>query len=228
MVEYEPDEESGDIKPTSKIAKDELKAQIDFYVKERKNAAEAKPFKALEAKIKEIETAIKNDKAEIKSLKAQLELKLKQKRYGIEDEFTEASLLLESVNEALSQLEEEKKALSAHVDNMKKVNAITKKMNVIQKDKDVLEAKLYYMDALMRSIGGVITSEEAQKLILKKHFDLINEQLQRYLAAERRALIAAYENLYDKYFISSLQMEGERTKTLAEVHEFLTELKYVT
>jgi type I restriction enzyme M protein len=56
----------------------------------------------------------------------------------------------------------------------------------------------------------------------------VNEQLQRYLAAERRTLTAAYENLFDKYFTSSQQMEQARNKTLAELNDFLTELKYLT
>ena len=224
LVEYEPDEEDGKAKPTPKLAKDELKAVINDYAKEKKNAAKAKPFKELETKIIEIENKIKSCKAEIKSLKSELELKLRLKRYGADDEKEEAKTLLERAEQELSRLEQEKEL---NVENRKKTGEITKQINSHKKDKDLLQAKLKKINVLLRSIGGVITVEESQKLILKKHFDLVNEQLQRYLAAERRALIAAYENLFDKYFTSAQQMEETRNKTLAELNDFLTELKYI-
>ena len=227
LVEYEPDDEDGEAKPTPKLAKDELKTQIDFYTKERKNASLAKPFDELNKKITEIETKIKSCKADMKSLKAELELKLKLKRYGADDEKEETKSLLEQIEQELSPLEQDKAALPENNGNRRKVSALTKQINAYKKNKDLLQAKLKTLDAMLRSIGGVITAEAAQKLILKKHFDLINEQLQRDLAAERRALIAAYENLFDKYFTSSQQMEAARNKTLAELNDFLTELKYL-
>lgn len=57
---------------------------------------------------------------------------------------------------------------------------------------------------------------------------MVNEQLQRYLATERRTLTAAYENLFDKYFTSSQQMEKNKKDTFAELNDFLTQLKYLT
>jgi type I restriction enzyme M protein len=227
LVEYEPDEEEGETKLTPKLAKDELKAQIDYYIKEKKNTAKAKPFQELETRIKEIEVKIKNCKAEIKSLKAQLELKLILKRYGADDEKEEANKLLEKIKQELPQLEQGKATLPVNAENKKKISEITKRINAYKKDKELLQTKLNNIDALLRSIGGIITVEEAQKLILRKHFDLVNEQLQRYLAAERRALIAAYENLFDKYFTSARQLENTRSKTLAELNDFLTQLKYL-
>jgi type I restriction enzyme M protein len=173
LTEYEPEEE-GEAKLTPKLAKEQLKNQINYYLKEKSKPAEAKPFQKLEAKIQGLEAEIKKCKAEIKKLQAELEQKLILKRYGADDE---------------------------------KGNARIEK--------------------LLRDIGGIITTEESQKLILKKHFDLINDQLQRYLSSERRALIAAYENLFDKYFTSARQMEESRTKILAELNDFLTQLKYL-
>ena len=80
----------------------------------------------------------------------------------------------------------------------------------------------------MTEIGGMITPEEAQKLILKKHFDLINDQLQRYLNAEKRALVAAYENLFDKYFTSAHRLEAQRNETMSELNDFLKEVNYLS
>ncbi|MDR0863676.1 MAG: hypothetical protein LBO74_01935, partial [Candidatus Symbiothrix sp.] len=170
---------------------------------------------------------IKKCKAEIKELQAVLELKLTLKRYGSDDEKSEAKELLAKIEKKLPLLEQARTALPVDADNKKKRSELTKQINAYNKDKGLLLSKLQSLDNLLRSIGGVITTEEAQKLILKKHFDLINEQLQRYLATERRTLIAAYENLFDKYFTSSRQMEESRTKTLAELNDFLTQLKYL-
>ena len=36
-------------------------------------------------------------------------------------------------------------------------------------------------------------------MILEKHHDLVAEQLERYLNAERRELLAVFETLWDKY-----------------------------
>ena len=107
------------------------------------------------------------------------------------------------------------------------MSALTKQINAYKNDKELLNKKLSSVDKLLYSIGGVITEEESQKLILKKHFDLVNEQLQRYLAVERRTLTAAYETLFDKYFTSSQQLERARNKTLADLNDFLTQLKYL-
>jgi type I restriction enzyme M protein len=82
------------------------------------------------------------------------------------------------------------------------------------------------LDSLLEEIGGIISTEQAQMLILKKHFDIINNQLQRYLNAEKRTLIGAYENLFDKYYTSAQNIEQSRNKTMAELNDFLTQLNY--
>ena len=104
---------------------------------------------------------------------------------------------------------------------------IGKSYNALLKSKDIILDKLHKLDDLLEEIRGIITIKEAQNLILKKHFDIINNQLQRYLNSEKRALISAYENLFDKYFVSAQSIEKSRNKTLAELKDFLTQLKYL-
>jgi len=226
LVEYEADEEDGEVKATPKFAKDQLKDQINYYLKEKDKPADAKPFQKLETKIKQFEADIKTYKADIKVLYAQLELKLNLKRYGVEYEKAETNDYLTKIEQELPRLESDKASLPANAEK-KTINALTKQINAYKKDKEILHTKLNNIDSLLCSIGGVITVELSQKLILKKHFDLVNDQLQRYLAVERRTLTAAYENLFDKYSVSSQQMEESRAETLAELNDFLTELKYL-
>ena len=71
------------------------------------------------------------------------------------------------------------------------------------------------------------TEEEARQLILKKLYDLVNSELNRYLNAEKRVLITAVENLWDKYAVSSRQLEGTRGETLETLDGFLRGLGYL-
>lgn len=117
--------------------------------------------------------------------------------------------------------------LQVVADAIKHFKQITKPYNVQLKNRRIIQAKLDSLDNLLKEIGGMITTDESQKLILKKHFDIINNQLQRYLNTEKRALIAAYENLWDKYAVSAHRIEQKRSETMAELNIFLTALNYL-
>jgi len=123
--------------------------------------------------------------------------------------------------------ESKKSVVQTVIEAQKQFKEITKGYNALLKDKDIIQTKLNKLDSLLEEIGGIITTEQAQMLILKKHFDIINNQLQRYLNAEKRTLISAYENLFDKYHTSAQSIEQSRNKTMAELNDFLTHLKYL-
>jgi type I restriction-modification system DNA methylase subunit len=76
-------------------------------------------------------------------------------------------------------------------------------------------------------IGGQLNEEESHRLILKKLHDLAYNELNRYLNAEKRELILMVEKLWDKYAVSSRELESERTKTLKELGGFLKGLGYL-
>jgi type I restriction enzyme M protein len=101
------------------------------------------------------------------------------------------------------------------------------KINALNKDKKALEIKLSYPEGLLTEIGGQLRDEEAKKLILKKLYDWVSEQLTRYLNGEKRGLVAKVENLWDKYAVSSQEMEAQREQTLGELNEFLSKLRYL-
>ena len=265
LVEFEPDEEEGEVKQTPKLAKDELAKMIEFYLEEKKQAKKAKPYQEQETKIKDLEQAIKDCKTLWKEKQAELELKIELKRYGSEDVKAESNNLLDAARKEIANLDTEietsvkafkpdlkdtagydaiKKSVTALEKELKKGNKDVAKLNLVLnaqkqfkeinkpynarvKDCGILQSKLNSIDALLAAIGGVITTEESQKLILKKHFDIINDQLQRYLSAEKRALVAAYENLFDKYYTSAQAIEEKRETTMAELNDFLTQLNYL-
>ncbi len=267
LVEYEPDEEEGEIKQTPKLAKDELAKMIDYYVEEKKQNDKAKPYQEQDAKIKDLEKSIKDSKALLKDKQGELTLKIELKRYGSEDLKEESNHLLhvnqveleklttaieqlisgfkgdlkdmadfDKIKKATKVLEKELKGdydadamakLALVLEANKQFKEITKPYAARMKDNSILQAKLDSLDNLLVQIGGQISTEESQKLILKKHFDIINDQLQRYLNAEKRALIAAYENLFDKYYTSAQAVEQKRETTMADLNEFLTQLNYL-
>jgi type I restriction enzyme M protein len=266
LVEFEPDEEEGEVKQTPALAKSELKSQIDYFLTEKNNPTAAKPYQEQDAKIKDLEKSIKDCKALLKEKQAELELKIELKRYGSEEVKAESNALLlatkkeiynldtdiqglikgfkanlkdvsdyDKIKTSTKALEKELKAaknddtkLSMVLDAQKQFKEMTKTYNARVKDSGILQAKLDSLDALLAEIGGMITTEESQKLILKKHFDIINDQLQRYLNAEKRGLVTAFENLFDKYATSAQAIEQKRETTMAELNDFLTQLKYLS
>jgi hypothetical protein len=102
-----------------------------------------------------------------------------------------------------------------------------KKIAALNKDKAALAVRIARTDAILAAIGGRLSEEEARYLILKKLYDLASGELNRYLNAEKRGLIAAVENLWDKYAVSSRELECQRTETLKTLDGFLKGLGYL-
>jgi len=209
-VEYEPEEGE---ELTSSTIKDYLKKIAD----ENPQAEEAKTLKT----IKDIEKEIKGLKKKLAEKQEDLNRKINIKCYGIEDEKEELRNMMKGKQEELSKLQSivpsDKKELTKHK------NAIKKCTDTIAK----IQQRMAGLEAFLASIGGMITHEEAKTLILQKHNNLVQQELLKYLNAEKRKLIAGIEKLWDKYAVSAQQLEKERTDTLNELNEFLKELKYL-
>ena len=169
---------------------------------------ELENLQAQEKAITAIEKRIKESKAALKIKTDELELKLQLKRLGGDEFKAESQELIRQVDAQLANLD------SANKDDKKKITALNK-------DKAALEARLAKTDAILTAIGGQLTEEEARRLILKKLYDLARNELNRYLNAEKRGLIAVVENLWDKYAVSSRELENERAETLKTLDGFL-------
>ncbi len=212
VAAYEPEE---DETVTATIIKKVLKDLIDD-LKGSDGQSALKELETLQAQEKEIaviEKRIKDSKAALKTKTDELELKLQLKRLGGDEFKGESQELVRQVDTQLANLD------SASKESKKKIIALNK-------DKAALEARLAKTDAILSTIGGQLTEEDARRLILKKLFDLAASELNRYLNAEKRTLIAGVEKLWDKYAVSSRQLEQERAKTLAKLDGFLVALGY--
>lgn len=213
VAAYEPDEDEN---VTAAVMKKALKALIDDLKGSTSDSAkrELAALKAQDQSIKDLEKAIKAAKAEAKRLRTELEHKLLLKRLGGDGFKAESRVLIEQVDRRLAELDPEKKAEK-------------KQITALNKDKATLEARIASTDALLESIGGQITDEQAKTLILKKLYNTVRTELDRYLNTEKRGLVAGVEKLWDKYAVSSKQMEQDRESTLAQLNEFLTKLGYL-
>ncbi len=210
---YEPDE---DEKVTTAAIKKALQELItDLKDSEGGSAKrEADGLKKLDAVIKRIEKEITEIKSQLREKTVQLQLKLQLKRLGGEGFKAENQQLIAQIKTGMSELDESKK------DDKRKITALSK-------DKAVIEARIEKTDSLLEEIGGQLTEEEAKRLILKKIYDIADAELDRYLNAEKRLLIAGVENLWDKYAVSSKKLELTREDTLNQLNGFMKKLGYL-
>ena len=213
VAAYEPGE---DETVTAAVIKKALKELIDDLQNSKGESAlrELQNLQVQENTITAIEKRIKDIKGSLKIKTNELELKLQLKRLGGDDFKAESRELIQQVDTQLINLD------SSNKNDKKKIAALNK-------DKAVLEERLAKTDTLLVSIGGQLTEEEARRLILKKLYNLANTELTRYLSAEKRGLIQIVENLWDKYAVSSRELESERSETLETLDRFLNKLGYL-
>jgi type I restriction enzyme M protein len=213
VAAYEPEEDETVNAAVMKKALQTLIADM----KDSKGESAATELKKLQNRqdaLTAIEKRIRDGKAELKSLADTLGRKLQLKRLGPDDLTAETKDLLAQNQERLASLDPGKK------DEKKTIAAL-------RKDNAALEARLAETDALLSEIGGQLTDEEARTLILQKLYDLALRELNRYVNAEKRAVVAAVENLWDKYALSSLLLEADKQKTAGALNEYLTGLGYL-
>ncbi|KAA0948943.1 type I restriction-modification system subunit M [Pseudomonas sp. ANT_H14] len=216
---YEPEDAEGDegeAKLTAAVIKKYLKTLIDDLADAKTDSArkESKQYVNLRDGISAIEKRIKDLKNRLKIKQGELEQKLQLKRIGGEEAKAETKTIIAHAQGVIQ-------ILNPAVKDQKK------KLTALQKDLAVLEKRLAHIDDLLTSIGGQLGEQDAKRLILKKLHDSANKELLRYLNAEKRALFAIVENLWDKYAVSSQTLEVDRDSSLKVLKGFLTSLGYI-
>jgi type I restriction enzyme M protein len=228
-VEYEPEEneenseDSSDDQITPKIIKDYLSAQIKSLKEQVGADKEISELETTLKKIKDVETEIKSNRKRLKELEYELDKKIEFKMYGVGDEKENFVNLLMQNKKQIEELE-----TSGEPIEKKQKNAYNKTLKNLKEDNAKIEERLKGLYDYLQSIGGVITAEECKTLILQKHNNLIQQELMKYLNAEKRKLIAGIEKLWDKYAIPSRTLEEKRQQTLIELNKNLNELKYLS
>ena len=212
VAAYEPDEGE---KVTATVIKKALKALIDDLRDSAGASAkrELNGLKAQDVAIKKIEKKIKDSKSALKDKTSDLELKIQFKRLGGEGFKAESQELIQQVKAQLAKLD-----LGNKTDK--------KKIDALNKDMATLGERIAKTDAVLKTINGQLTDEEAKRLILKKLYDIASTELERYLNAEKRGLVLGVEDLWDKYAVSRRELEHDREATIKMLDGYLRGLGY--
>jgi len=106
---------------------------------------------------------------------------------------------------------------------IKKIETKEKELKRLKKE---LKEKQQEVEKKTQEKRESLTSEEAKELLLEKFYDLINQQLEKYLNTEKKELIKVFENLWDKYRVSLRELVAERDAEVEKLNEFLKKLGY--
>ncbi|WP_223590023.1 type I restriction-modification system subunit M [Pseudomonas sp. A-R-19] len=85
-------------------------------------------------------------------------------------------------------------------------------------------------DSFKQHIGAAVeglTPEAADALLLTILHNDMQAIVERYMAAQRKQIVTAYENWWDKYRVTLTEIEGKRDEAAKALQGFLKELQYV-
>lgn len=153
--------------------------------------------------VKSLKEEKKNLGGEIKDTRKRAK---NERRIGVPAEVATWEKRIEEIDAQLAKhvaLDDELKTLKAHIREVEK-----------QKDEMIAAAR------------AKITEAEAKNLILARFKRLLTEQFDDYLRQYQRAFIAAVENLWAKYAVTTKQILAERDREAAQLNAFLKELGY--
>lgn len=167
--------------------------------------------KALNGEIRQIKKEVREIRKNIKRME-----KAGSSQSEINEARAEASdIEAEGVDKSqrVNQIEEE---LSRHTELENELKTLKANIRASEKKKDDLVA----------AARGKISEEEAKGLILERFQRLLTEQYEGYLRQYQRTFIAAIENLWDKYAVTTKQILEERDKEAEKLNQYLVELGY--
>ncbi|MGB1205555.1 MAG: type I restriction-modification system subunit M [Chitinophagales bacterium] len=193
-------------KVKSPTIKQQKKLLLDISDRERNEVQslldKSHKIDALSKRLKALKSQLKADMIYLNNL-------VDAKKYGYDG-------LLMRIDKIVERKEKDKK----------KATTANKKKS-IEKQIAALNKKKSQINEWLKVAGGQITDDECQMLILLKHHDKIQTQLERYLNREKQSLIAVFNSLWDKYKVSRNELEVERNKVMNTLNDFLKQLNYL-
>lgn len=142
-------------------------------------------------------------KAELKERKAQASLARRERRPGDWSTYTEEAKAIEKRLARHKALEEEARDLKAG-----------------------LRATERREEELVTAARAKIDRDEAKRVILDRLHRQLVDTYQAYLREVQRALVAALENLHEKYAVTARDIEAQRAAASERLKRFLGELGY--
>ncbi|MCL5611402.1 MAG: N-6 DNA methylase, partial [Chloroflexi bacterium] len=187
------------------------------------------------AYIDELESRVGELDAELTELLEETEVEPEVDEEGKEKALTAA--------QAIRVVKEESAAI-AYAANAEAARLRALADSIAQKDKDLRAAKSELNKETVRLFGKLdkdgnlktrglihekreaLSEEEAKALILKKLFDVVGNELVRYLKLELRVVVNIFENLFEKYFVPLNEIKSQRDRATSTLDGFLKELNY--
>ena len=93
--------------------------------------------------------------------------------------------------------------------------------------KKQLKARMDSFTAQLHGQVDGLSPERAGELLLTILHDDMSSIVERYIAAQRKRIVAAFENWWDKYRVTLTEMEGKRDAAAKALQGFVKELGYV-
>ncbi|MBL7730906.1 MAG: type I restriction-modification system subunit M [Chitinophagaceae bacterium] len=174
--------------------------------------------------ITSLEKEIKEAKDQLKEQQLDLKKKVEFKMYGVDEEKEELNKLLTFNLQKLETLKEKSKKVT----DKKEQKKLEKDIVSLEGDNKRIADNKNGLDTFLKSIGGITTTEECKTLVLQKHNDLVQNELLKYLNAEKRKLISGIEKLWEKYATPSHLLEIKRQESLKKLNKLLTQLNYLS
>ncbi len=157
-----------------------------------------------------------------------------------EDEKASATVIKRALKALISDLkgstsDSAVKELKILADHDKTINVIEKR---IKGARATLKTKVAELESLLgdkrrgpddfleKSNAG-IAQTDAQRLTLRKTYEISRAELDRYLHAEKRVFVRAVENLWEKYAVSRCHVDTMQAQAMQSLDSFLRGLGYV-
>jgi len=188
----------------------------DERIKKRFFRAEMKEIEELESKVVEID-------GELNELLEEVEDWDEEER-GNKTANKVKKHLKEVVKDLRASRSESALKESAKWENL--ISRIEKKEKELKKFKKTLKDAEKGLEVKTRQRRQSLNEREAKELLLEKFYELIEEQLNKYLNAEKNDLVKIFEKLWDKYKVSLRELTRERDEDVNKLDEFLAKLRY--
>ncbi len=104
------------------------------------------------------------------------------------------------------------------------LKAWKKELTAVKKQ---LKAKKESFAAHINTAVDGLSAEQAAELLLTILHNDMRAIVERYIAAQRKAIVAAFENWWDKYRVTLTEIEGKRDAAAKALQCFLKGLQYV-
>jgi len=109
----------------------------------------------------------------------------------------------------------------------KTIEAIEAKEKAIRLARSDIKLKEKELEQKIEAKRQAFTEQEAKDLILKKLFDAIHTELERYLNAKKKQIVNIFEKIWDKYQVPVTDIKSSRDEAVNGLNEFLNKLGYL-